>query len=135
MTIETNDILEIKNSLEKRRYHQKLLLDIACHEDPDELLFFQQIIMYDLHEKQVNLLLDVLQYLKLNKISSDESIQELKEFDINVEPLTTEEDKLNFLEKSAQKLKINIPIKYLLLSLQKQHILEETCNKLLSTIK
>ncbi|MED3796132.1 hypothetical protein ACU64V_09570 [Lysinibacillus capsici] len=135
MTIESKDIVEIKNSLEKRRYHQKLLLDIACHENPDELLFFQQIIMYDLDEKQVSLLLEVLQYLKLNKISSDTSIQELKEFDINVEHLTTEEDKLIFLEKSAQKLKINIPIKYLLLSLQKQQILQETCKKLLSAIK
>ncbi|MFC9538541.1 hypothetical protein ACFTQ7_01505 [Lysinibacillus sp. NPDC056959] len=137
MTYDTNDIEEIKNNLEKRRYHQKLLLDIACHENPDELPFFQQIIMYDLDEKQENLLLEVLQYLNHNKISSNERIQQLKEFDIKINDisLVTDEDKLKFFGDCIQKLKIDIPLKYLLLSLEKQNILIEVCKRLLSVIK
>ncbi|GEM_PF-5086554 len=132
----TNDIEEIKKTLEKRRYHQKILLDIACHENPDELFFFQQIIMYDLDEKQVKLLLAVLQYLEHDKIFSIEKTQELEEFDIKIKdiPIMIEE-KLKLLEDCIQKLKIDIPLKYLLLSLEKQNILSGVCKNLLSVIK
>lgn len=138
MTNETNnDFEEIKNTLIKRRYHQKLLLNIACHDNPDELLFFQQIISYDLDEKQVKSLLNVLLYLQDNKYPSEGIIKELKEFDIVInEPyLTTEIDMLEFLNNSMKKLKVDIPLKYLLISLERQSILTEISKKLLNAMK
>lgn len=132
-----DDFEEIKNILTKRRYHEKILLNIACHDNPDELLFFQQIISYDLDEKQVKLLLNVLSYLQDNKCPSEEIVKELKEFDIIIDNpyLTVEMDMLEFLRDSMEKLKIDIPLKYLLLSLEKQEILMGISQKLLNAIK
>lgn len=128
---------EIKNILTKRRYHEKILLNIACHDNPDELLFFQQIISYDLDEKQVKSLLNVLSYLQDNKYPSEEIIKELKELNIIIDKpfLTVENDMLEFLNDSMEKLKIDIPLKYLLLSLKKQEILMEISQKLLNAME
>lgn len=132
-----DDFEEIKNILTKRRYHEKILLNIACHDNPDELLFFQQIISYDLDEKQVKSLLNVLSYLQDNKYPSEEIIKELKEFNIIIDKpiLTVENDMLEFLNDSMEKLKIDIPLKYLLLSLKKQEILMEISQKLLNAME
>lgn len=64
----------IKNELLKIKYHQKLLLMIAIEENKEETLFFQGIIDFDLCEKQVKAIIEIVE---------DGTIENLKNYLIN----------------------------------------------------
>ncbi|MGG3943712.1 hypothetical protein ABEV54_20010 [Peribacillus psychrosaccharolyticus] len=131
------ELREMKYNQEKIKYHQKMLLHIATHEDPDEVLFFQQIISYDLDEKQVDTIIKLLCILaeEPNEKMIDEDIKYFKELGIELnQNALSSENVIGNLKLYLEILKIEIPLKYLLLSLKRQHIQEETCINLLKKL-
>lgn len=131
------ELREIKYNQEKMKYHQKMLLNITVHEDPDEVLFFQQIISYDLDEKQVNSIIKLLSIIseESNKIINEEDSKYFNELGIELnQDMLSSQNIIKNLEIYLEILKIEIPLKYLLLSLKKQHIQEATCINLLKKI-
>lgn len=131
------ELREIKYNQEKIKYHQKILLHIAIHEDPEEVIFFQQIISYDLDEKQVNSIIKLLSILaeEPNEKMIDEDIKFFKELGIELnQTALSSENVIDNLKIYLEILKIEIPLKYLLLSLKRQQIQKETCINLLKKI-
>ena len=49
------------NEIEKIKYHQKMLLIIATSDDSEKMLFFQNIIAFDLSEQEVKSILAFVQ--------------------------------------------------------------------------
>jgi hypothetical protein len=129
----------LENEIKKIKYHQKLLLNIASHENPEEVYFFQQIISYDLDEEQVNSLLNLfssIENILEQKNTFDSSqIDYFKSLGIHIDiNLITNENIIEYLEECIQVLKINIPLKYLLHGLKKQYMFIGFCDNLLQKI-
>lgn len=68
------------NEIEKIKYHQKLILIIATSDDSEKMLFFQNIIAFDLSEQEVKSILEFVQekntnglkkFIKDNQLSYD----------------------------------------------------------------
>lgn len=54
------------NEIEKIKYHQKMLLIIATSDDSEKMLFFQNIIAFDLSEQEVKSILAFVQEKNTN---------------------------------------------------------------------
>lgn len=126
--------MDIMQELKRIKYHQKLLLMISTHENPDSLSFFSQIIDWDLEKKDEKTIRHIM-CLFDKRLSKEESFDLEIEFfksinlevNYNISDIPTLEEFSSYLNA----LQIEITPKYLLYALKKQGLYENSCEFLL----
>ncbi|EEM13499.1 DUF1878 family protein [Bacillus pseudomycoides] len=126
--------MNIEQEIKKIKYHQKLMLTMFLHDDPERFSFYHQIIDFDLDEQIEKTILNIISLFN-KRLSQDSDFSFEKDYfnsinfkvvyDCNVKP--TIEEYESYLKE------IDIPInpKYLLMAINKQKELDNACQFLL----
>ncbi|NPC93064.1 DUF1878 family protein [Bacillus sp. WMMC1349] len=130
--------MNLEREIELLKYQNHLLKTII---NGDEFPFFMFALDHNLNEKQVNAVLEILSIFSyrlsedkdFKEYKEDKAKEKFKEFDISIERILKDErpTREEFEGYKSKILPASAESKYLLMSLQRQHIQPDVCGFLL----